>query len=427
MIDFERILQEQRAELESVDLDALVRRDEESELNLDSPLAQIVIGVRRSGKSVLCQKVLLQSGVRFAYINFDDDRLADFGSGHWDEMMECQYRLFGNVTHLFVDEVQNVKGWHLFVNRMLRQGMRMILTGSNANLLGGELATYLTGRYHQIELFPFSFREYCVANEIDIVGKTTKAVGLRGRAFDLYLQQGGFPELLRIDTPKDYVQSLLSAIVNKDVSRRYKVRYKKTLHDMANGVLDNYCQEQSVSDLAERFNIKSEHTAKTYLSYLENAYLLRSLAKYSFKSSERLAMRKYYAVDLAFVTHHENLQTEGLGWRLENAVAIELLRRINSEYEQVCYIRKNNSYEVDFAVVSRSKVVELIQVTYNYTTPTVKQRNREIGGLVKAARETGCRKLTLVMMTGEKGEETIDGYKIDKVVATDWMLRNPER
>jgi len=421
-MDLERILSEQRSELEAVDVFSLCSRREEKEIHLDSKLAQVVIGVRRSGKSTLCQKVLLQSGVKFAYVNFDDERLAGIETEQLDEILETLYRLCGDFSHLFVDEIQNVEGWPLFVNRLLRQGIRLILTGSNANLLSGELSTHLTGRYHQIELFPFSFEEFCDAMGVDKQHNTAKAEGLRLRALDKYLIEGGFPELLDVDTPTDYVQSLISAILAKDICRRYNIRYKQTLSDMANGMLDKFCQEISVADLTRNFQIKSEHTTKNYINYLETAYLVCNVPKYSFKSRERQLFRKYYAVDTAFISHHKSLQTENFGWRLENVVAIELMRRMNREFEQLYYLRKNKDFEVDFVVVSQSKVKELVQVTYDYSNPSVKLRNREMLGLVKGAKLTGCNQLTLVMMKGEKGIETIDGYPIRKVSATEWLL-----
>lgn len=421
-MNLERILSEQRAELEAIEISSLCPRHEEKEIHLESKLAQIVIGVRRSGKSTLCQKVLLQSGVKFAYVNFDDERLAGIGKEQLDKVLETLYRLFGDFSHLFMDEVQNIEGWPLFVNRLLRQGIKLVLTGSNANLLSGELSTHLTGRYHQIELFPFSFNEYCQAVGVDINHKTTKAEGLRLHALDKYLFDGGFPELLEVDAPMDYVRSLISAIVTKDISRRYNIRYKQTLSDIANGMLDKFCQEISIADLTRDFQIKSEHTTKNYINYLETAYLVCTVPKYSFKSRERQLFRKYYAVDTAFISRHANLQTENMGWRLENVVAVELLRRMNREFEQLYYLHKNKDFEVDFVVVSQSKVKELIQVTYDFSTPTLKLRNREVGGLIKGAKMTGCNQLTLIMMKGEKGMESIDGYTIKKTLATDWLL-----
>lgn len=426
MKDLKRILSNQKAELDLVDLEALCFRKEEQEIQLNSKLAQIVIGVRRSGKSTLCMKVLMQSGVHFAYVNFDDERLQKVGVDELDVILQELYAIYGSFTHLFLDEVQNVDGWHLFVNRLLRQGIKLVLTGSNANLLSGELSTHLTGRYHQIELYPFSFGEYCAIKGVDVQGQTTKAYGLRDQALDEYLVNGGFPELTALPeiSKRDYLFSLREAIVKKDICQRYKIRYKQTLSDLANRLLDWFCQEKSYNDIAREMSINSVHTVKNYITYLQNAYLLCLLPKFSLKSSERNSARKMYAVDNAFISQHENaLLTESLGLRLENVVAVELLRRLHSEYEQLYYLRKVQDFEVDFVVVESSHVRELIQVTYDFVEPSVKLYNREINGLIKGSNLTRCDNLTLIMMRGEPRDIELDGKTIHCVLAADWLLQ----
>ena len=426
MKDLKRILSNQKAELDLVDLEALCSRKEEQEIQLNSKLAQIVIGVRRSGKSTLCMKVLMQSGVHFAYVNFDDERLQKVGVEELDVILQELYAIYGSFTHLFLDEVQNIDGWHLFVNRLLRQGIKLVLTGSNANLLSGELSTHLTGRYHQIELYPFSFSEYCTIRGVDAHGMTTKAYGLRDKALDEYLMSGGFPELIASPeiSKRDYLFSLREAIVKKDICQRYKIRYKQTLSDLANRLLDWFCQEKSYNDIAKEMSINSVHTVKNYITYLQNAYLLCLLPKFSLKSSERNSARKMYAVDNAFISQHENaLLTESFGLRLENAVAVELLRRLHSEYEQLYYLRKVQDFEVDFVVVESSHVRELIQVTYDFVEPSAKLYNREVNGLIKGSHLTRCDNLTLIMMRGEPRDIQVDGKIVHCVLAADWLLQ----
>ena len=422
-INLERILKDQREELFNTDYSLFITRREETEIDLDSHLAQIVIGVRRCGKSTICQKVLVESKVNFAYVNFDDEELATLRVEELNDVIQVLYRIYGSFTHLFMDEIQNVPQWHLFVNRLLRQGIHIILTGSNANLLSGELATHLTGRYNEIHLYPFSFSEYCAAKAIHTDAQTTKSTGLLLNALDTYLQQGGFPELLSTLRQDKYIASLLTAIITKDICHRYKVRYKKTLQQLANGILDRFCQEVSYSDLQDIYQLSSIHTSKNYVSYLENAYLVRLVPRYSFKSIERQTMRKVYCIDNAFVTNHDDtLQTENLGWRLENVIAIELFRRIKNETQQLYYLRQHKSYEVDFAIVERNKVKQLIQVTYDFNQPKVKLYNREIGGLLKGSAATGCTDLTLIMMSGEEGDIEINGLTIHKVLAIRWLI-----
>lgn len=422
-VDFLSILSDQRAELERLDLTKLVTRKEEQLINLDSPLAQVVIGVRRSGKSTLCEKRLLESGVPFGYINFDDDRLGKLGRKDFDELLKTLYRINGDFNHLLLDEVQDIEGWELFVNRMLRQGMHLIITGSNANLLSGELATHLTGRYNEIELFPFSFSEYGIVQEVDMKSYTTKASALRARALDAYLFDGGFPELMNLSKPEQemYVRSLVKTIIEKDIARRYKIRYVQTLTEIANQVLDEFTDEQSYSSILEKHNLSSAHTAKKYMQYLQNAYLIYGVPRFSLKSQERRTVHKYYAMDTAMVAKRdETLMTENLGLRLENVVAIELRRRAKKS-QQIYYYRKVRDYEIDFIVVEGTEVKELIQVTYDFQEPATKLYNREVGNLFKACEKLHCDKLTLIMMYGEKREIVEKGKTVRCVLVADWL------
>lgn len=419
------ILSDQREELTNRHWKNIVTREEEKEINLNSPLAQVVIGVRRSGKSTLCSKVMQESGLPFGYINFDDDRLGKLTVDAFDTLLRALYQLNGDFNHLFLDEVQNIEGWELFVNRMLRQGMHMLITGSNANLLSGELATHLTGRYHQIELMPFSFQEYCSCKDVNTSSYTTKAIALRDKALNDYLFAGGFPELLLLSEAEqgDYVRSLVRTIVEKDIAKRYKLRYAQTLMDVANQVLDEFSQEHSFATVQKKHNLKSPNTAKKYLQYLQNAYLVLAMPRFSLKSSERRSVHKYYAIDPAMIAKRdEALMTESLGLRLENMVAVELKRRAAID-EQIYYFRKVREYEVDFVRVKGTQVQELIQVTYDFTQPRTKLYNREVVNLIKASNVLHCDNLTLVMMYGEQRDIVEGGKTIHCVLATDWLLR----
>lgn len=425
MTQIETILRNQFADLQETDFSQFIDRPEEKMVDLNSRLAQVVIGVRRSGKSTLCQKVLMRSGVNFAYVNFDDEILSNLGAEQLNDIIEILYRIHGKFTHLFLDEIQNAPSWPLFVNRLLRSGLHLIITGSNANLLGDDLVTHMAGRYNDIRLYPFSFAEYCRALQVDTETLTTKAVGLRANALDQYLINGGFPETIGSSNSKRYISSLLQVIIQKDIRKRYNVRYVSTLQQLANSTLDNFCQEMDYEEIGNNLSIKSLHTVRNYVSYLNNAYLIRLVNKYSYKSRIRQSTAKCYAIDPAFVTNHANvLQPDNLGWRLENVIAIELLRRLEHTMQNVYYIRESNSYEVDFAVTDGNHVIQLIQVTYDFSNPSTKLYNREIKGLVKAAKTTGCNNLMLVMMYGETGDDVVDGLTIHRVSAIDWLLRH---
>lgn len=425
MTDLENILRLQQEELRNTDFSTYVTRLEEQQIDLKSPLAQIVIGVRRCGKSTLCQKVLTASGVSFAYANFDDSVLASLRAEDMLAFQQTLLRIYGPFTHLFLDEVQNIDQWPLLVNRLLRQKIHLILTGSNANLLSDELSSHITGRYNEIRLYPFSFGDYCAAHHVNVNGLTITAEGLRAHTLDNYLMTGGLPETFTMKNQTKYVFSLLDAIINKDICRRYNIRFKKTLQQVANGLLDRFCQEVSYDAIQRDYQIKAIHTAKNYVSYIEKAYLVRLVPRYSFKSIERQSYRKVYAIDTAFVTNHNDaLQTDNWGWRLENAVAVELLRRMEYATQELYYLRENRNYEVDFAIVDRNHVIQLVQVTYDFTSPARRLYNREIGGLLKAAAATRCTRLTLVMMNGEERDIREGDYTVRCVLASRWLLNH---
>lgn len=425
MTDFLTILADQKEELERVSSIAMVSRKEESMVNLDSNVAQVVIGVRRSGKSTICQEAILKSGLPFGYVNFDDERFGELTAKDFDLILKTLYRLNGEFNILFFDEAQDIKGWHLFVNRMLRSGMKIVLTGSNANLLSSELTTYLTGRYNEITLYPFSFLEYCRAKNVNVTSQSTKNQALRQKALDEYMSTGGLPEVVVNGEGKGYVMSLFNAIITKDIKKRHRIRYIETLLEIANNLLDKYCQEVSFNDIAKEFSLSSVHTAKKYVTYLEDAFLLRVIHKYSFKSGERTKSRKIYAVDLAFATNRKDLlATENVGWRLENIVLIELLRRIDKNYQEIFYIKKDNQFEVDFVVCEKNKAIELIQVSHHLNEPESKLYKREVGGLVKGAEYAKCTRLTLLVMEGERGTIQKDGKTIEVIPATEWLCTN---
>lgn len=424
MIDEKIILQvlaEQRDEITGYDPSAWVSRKEEALFEFDSSLAQVVIGVRRSGKSTICHKVLLEGGIRYGYFNLDDDRLIRMKAEDLNTVLSCVYQLYGiDVPCLFLDEIQNVEGWHLFVNRLLRSKMRIFVTGSNAKLLSGELATHLTGRYNEIRLFPFSFSEYCSFHQIDTAGITTKADATRKSAFMDYIATGGFPEIQDLRNKRGYIESLLGAILEKDIKRRFKIRNVDALRKIAGHLINTACQEINYDDMSETLGI-SDKTCKKYTDYLRQAFLIQILSKHSFKSRNRIRNAKAYIVDPGLLDNRENsLSGENIGWRLENVVYIELLRRCAYDFRDVYYYKAApRAKEVDFVVCDKDRALELIQVAYEIDTP--KSYNRETSALVQAAGPLHCYNLTLIAFSPTR-DVVIEGKTIHIVSAIEWLL-----
>lgn len=418
--ELERVLLDQKEELEALRNKSFCHRLEESQIDLNSNLAQVVIGVRRSGKSTLCFNALEKSKVRYAYVNLDDENLYGLTVKDMNDILQVLYSIYGNFTHLFLDEIQNIKGWHLFVNRMLRKGMHVLLTGSNSKLLSGELASHLTGRHHTIELLPFSFRDWCNYNGIATAPLTTKNMGILMGAFDKYLRQGGFPELLIERNHTSYIDSLFHNIITQDIQKRFNVKYIDSLERLA-GHLLNISPTIIVKDkLQEQFEFKSHHTLGNYLSYLAQTYLICKVSKYSTKSRERSVAEKAYAIDVAFMNKRENaLAGENLGWRLETIVYLELRRRIRTEEEDIYYFDNGNT-EADFIVCNGNKATGVYQVSYNIENP--KTRRREVNGAITAAKTTKCN--DVYILTDHQSETIVqNGIKIKAMPVWEWIVR----
>lgn len=398
----ETILADQAEELTLKNKLRFCQRKEEDLIDLQSTQAQVVIGVRRSGKSTMCYNALTRKGVKFAYVNFDDERLIHLTGDDLNDVLEVLYKINGDFIYLFIDEIQNIPEWYLFVNRLLRKQMHVIITGSNAKLLSGELATHLTGRHHAITLYPFSFEEYCNVKDVDTKSNTTKAIAARRAVFDEYMKQGGFPELQFINNSRDYIEELVNNILKRDIEQRFKVVHTSAFEEMANHLLNTAPALVVDKTLQETFAFKSPHTAKNYLSYLKQAYLLVGIHKYSPKSSKRITGEKVYPIDIALMNNRSDAFVgDNLGWRLETIVYLELLRRYKKRGMDIYYFH-DRSGECDFVVCENRKAILAVQVSYDISSE--KTRKREIDGLILAAKKTGCNKLLL--LTDHSYEDT---------------------
>lgn len=422
MIDLsviEEVLEEQLLEVKAMSKQKLCSRREEALVHIDSKLAQVAKGVRRSGKSVLCYNTLTKAGVDYAYVNFDDERFSNIQVEDLNNILLVLSKMHGEFSYLFLDEVQDVPGWHLFVNRLLRRGVHVIITGSNAKLLSGELATHLSGRCAEIPLYPFSFKEYCEYNGVNVISKTTTHKAERLSAFDVYIKQGGFPELLEEPDPVNYINTLIKNIVNNDIIRRHKIKFKATFELLMHHLLNNVPCEISFDGLKNVVNVKSHHTVKNYVDYAEKAYLISLCKKWSTKSGERVRLQKAYPIDVAIMNNRDDAFVgDNLGFRLETIVYLELLRR-HKVYGRNIYFYKGAVGEADFLVCDKNKVIEVIQVSYDISVP--KTRKRELKGLVLASQATKCNNLTLI--TRHNRDSAIMDEKDIKIVpAYDWLV-----
>lgn len=381
---------------------------------MDSGLIKVVIGPRRAGKSVFALQML--QGREFAYVNFDDERL--LGLSDFDELLMAIAQVYGEVRTIFFDEIQNIAGWELFVNRLHRQGYNLILTGSNAHLLSRELATHLTGRYREFRLFPFSFSEYLRAKgfALDETIALRERQGVLLNHLDAYLHSGGFPDTVvgGIEAV-NYLATLFESVLLKDVVRRYNVRYAGRLLELGRYLVANHAREYTYTSVGKALGFPSVHTLENYIGYLAEAFLLFSVNRFSWKARERVqAPRKVYAFDPGFVAAVGFRAGADSGRLLESLVAIELARRGREFYTY----KEAGGKEVDFVVRDGGVTSDLIQVCYDLSDP--KTRKREVSGLLRAAEDLACESL-LILTWQEEGETTVQGKSIRLLPAWKWL------
>jgi len=384
---------------------------------------KVVSGIRRCGKSIF--SVQLLNNRDFTYLNFDDERLVHLRPEEFNMIIEAFHQVYGDFKYIFFDEIQNIDDWELFINRLKRSGFNQIITGSNGRLLSKELGTHLTGRYISIGMFPFSFREYLMFEGFAIRERadySTKQKAILMRNLEGYLEYGGFPEMLGDKSRmRTYLQALYSTILTKDVIARNRIKYSKTIREIANYTISNFSQPISYNKIKNIFNLRSVHTAKNYLSYLEDAYLVFFVEKYSPKHKEVLASaKKAYCVDTGLANSIGYGTSENMGRVLENAVAIELYRkRTLNPLMGIFYWKDYQQREVDFIIKEGKYVRELIQVTYAHDRSSLKKS--ETDALLKAKEDLKCQIMTIVTWDYEdtlgSGTERIKAIPIWK-----WLL-----
>lgn len=387
----------QRREIESRLKERYIERDAATG-GKPGDLIRVISGPRRAGKSFFAMHNLPPEG-KFGYVNFDDERLV---AREGDDIIAAVNEVFDSPKILFLDEIQNLPNWELFVNRLQREGYRLLLTGSNSQLLSSELATHLTGRYLQTTIFPFSYREVLRTREKPVTSAEKQAMLTR------YAKNGGFPEvILKNIDGNDYLSTLFDAIVYKDIVKRYRIRSIPAIEDLAMYLISNIACEYSYSTLAKVTGSRSVHTVKKYLDYLEQTFLFFSIPRFSFKVKEQItANRKIYCIDNGFVQAKATQFSENKGRLYENLVAITL-KRHEMNGILTCSTWKNvQQEEVDFVIRKKNRITELIQVCAHLSTPATKER--EIRALLKAGHDLHCSKLRI--LTENEERETVEEW-----------------
>ncbi len=421
-MDFKVIVKEQREELEEIDRrERFISREHEKDARktLKHPNILAILGVRRCGKSIF--SYMLTKDHDFGYINFDDERLSGLKAEDLNRILEAFYELYGDVEYIVLDEIQNIKKWELFANR-LRRTKKVIITGSNSHLLAGELATHLTGRYIDIRLFPFSFLEFLSLKRFGPpkVITTKEKAKLKG-FLNEYLKFGGFPEVYKFG--KGILPRIYEDIITKDIVLRYRIRKREELKNLARYLITNFSNEISYSKISRILDIKHVSTVSNWISYLEQAFLIIKLERFDFKLKQQfIAPKKIYCIDNGIVNSVGFGLSENTGRIMENTVAVELQRKCAIERTfEIYYWKDHQQNEVDFVLKKGPKVIQLIQVTY--VTERDEVNERETKSLLKASKELRCRNL-LVITWDFSGKEKIGGKEVTFIPLWSWLMQD---
>ena len=383
------------------------------------PHVVVISGMRRSGKSTLLAQIMRKyysDGVY--YFNFEDERLVDFHLEDFNRLYEAMMELYPGRKVFFLDEIQSVEGWELFVRRMYDRGFKFFITGSNSSLLGREAGTRLTGRHLMINLFPFSFREYLsYRNVMDVDKSLSVATGrsVLKRNFNDYLEKGGMPEYLKYGE-RETLERTYDDIIYRDIVARHDIKEVKILRELALYLFSNCSSLFTFNKLKQMLGLGSANTAKSYVGYLEDSFLAytSSLFDYSLKR-QILTPKKIYGVDNGILNLVSFRFSENYGRLLENLVFIELKRRGREVY----YYKTKNNLEVDLLVREKNEISGLIQVCASLLHPDTEKR--EIRALAASMGELKLKK-GLILTGDEEKEIKVDSGSIKVKPVYKWLL-----
>lgn len=372
---------------------------------MDKEFIKIITGVRRAGKSYILLMIkdeLLRRGIneqQIIYLNFENPEYFDILS--FDKLYQYikeKVPQNNKKVYFLFDEIQEVTEWQKLVNGLrVAYDSDIYITGSNASILSGELATYLTGRYVEIKVQPLTLNEYLKFKNYDDSAE---------RHFDDYLEYGGFPAVVlqtNNQLKNDVLKGIFNSVLLRDVTQRATIKNPEALERIALFLLSNIGQLVSVNRVANTLRSSglkvSNNTIEGYLKLLEEAYLFYKVPRYDIRGKEYLrGQGKYYVVDLGFVRSQLRRNGMNRGSMIENLVFLKLL----SEGYEV-FVGKYDRKEIDFVATNSDETVYL-QVTDHVPDNS----KRETNNLLHLP--TGYRKILITNSWNDVGE--IDGIPV---------------
>ena len=385
----------------------------------------VFVGMRRAGKSyILYQRMqeLLAKGVKpheMLYINFEDERLAGMETRDLNLLLETHLEMHGVRPILFLDEVQNVSGWEKFARRLADTKYRVYISGSDAKMLSADIQTTLGGRYFVVDVYPYGFKEYLTANDIDF--SSNAIMSTQGRAailkeFNDYFRFGGLPECVMLSLKRDYLNSVYQKIYLGDIAGRNPVSNLLALRVLFKKLAESIKQPISynrIANVVSSTGVKiSVNTVINYIEYAKDAWLISTIQNITGKLVDKETAPKYYFTDNAIL----NLfLLDGNTSLLENVVAVNLLRKYGRNDAVYFY---NKGIEVDFYIPD---TYTAIQVCYNLDNSDG-TFDREVKALLKITEVLECRKLQIITRDTEERILKMNGKEIEVVPVWKWLL-----
>ncbi|MFA5797602.1 MAG: ATP-binding protein [Candidatus Woesearchaeota archaeon] len=386
---------------------------------LKTKMPLIITGVRRCGKSTLLKLIKNNLGLKdteILYVNFNDERLANFSTEDFQKILDyMQENKYPKNSLILLDEIQETTEWEKWVDR-IKDMHQLIITGSNSKLLSSELATVLTGRTLSIRLYPFSFKEYLKAKNVNITswGLDSEVQNNIRNELKNYLELGGFPKRV-LTNERTVLVDLYENIVYRDILSRFGNKQTKNIKEILQYILSNNSKQISTRTLSEISKIKNLATIKKILDTLEGAFLIFTLTKYDYSMQKQIQNpKKVYCIDNGIITTNGFRFSENKGQLLENMIFVELKRRDKEIYY---YSDKN---ECDFVSKEGIKITHAIQVCYDLND---NNKDREIKGLIEAMIKFDLKEG--VIITFDQEDSFVKDKKNIKVIPVwKWLLEN---
>lgn len=381
---------------------------------MGTPDIKVITGIRRSGKSKLLESFMdyvreTDQAANIIHINFNlsnyENLLEYHALSHYVEKAHVP----GRNNYVLIDEIQMCFGFEKAVNSLhASEKYDIYITGSNAFLLSSDLATLFTGRTFEIEVFPFSFREFMQYFELTD----------QYAAFNRYIQEGGMSGSYLYKTPEskyDYISDVFDTLVVRDIQKKYSIRNMPLMEQLCDFLIDNISNLASARSIAKAFisaQVKTnDRTISAYLKYLCNAFAFYRVRRYDIQGKRYLASNdKYYLCDHSFKYAKLGTKNADYGRSVENIVAIELLRRGYELYAGILYKK-----EIDFVAIKRNEKI-YIQVANSIDDPDTFQR--EVDPLLRI--KDAYPKMILTRTRQELYQ--YEGVKI--VDVANWLIEN---